>query len=158
MHTWRWVRRQPIVRGDAGIPQLSKIHFQGLDVIIGDPGMMSYKLGDRLGGPQVPQKGTFVLAPDLSMLDAELKVRGQEASGGREEEHAAQRNKGRQAIEFPDEVESEQRHDRRGRIATVEDRVSPRIPAQSEPGDRHARHHVGSKPDGSRIASKLAAC
>jgi len=34
--------------------------------------MMSYKLGDRLGGTQVPQKGTFVLAPDLSMLDAEL--------------------------------------------------------------------------------------
>ena len=75
LRTWRWVRRQPIVRGDAGIPKLSKIHFQGLDVIIGDPGMMSYKLGDRLGGPQVPQKGTFVLALDLSMLDAELKVR-----------------------------------------------------------------------------------
>ena len=97
-HPEGWVRRQPIVRGDAGIPTLSKIRFQGLVGKIGDPGMMSYKPGDRLGGPQVPQKGTFVLAPDLSMLDAELKVRGQEASGGREEEHAAQRNKGRQAM------------------------------------------------------------
>ena len=66
------------------------------------------------------------------MLDAELKVRAEEASGAREEEHAAQRNKGRRAMEFPDEVESEQRHDRRGSIATVQHRVSPRGPAHSD--------------------------
>ena len=113
--------------------------------------MMCNEPRDRLGGPRRRRKGSFSVSLGPSVEIAKLKVRCQEASGGREEEHSAQRNKEWRPVQLPDEIRSEQCHDGRGRIAAVEDRVSPRVPAHSDhPGNRHARNHEGLGP-GERI-------
>ena len=152
-HPERSVRGQAIVRRDSGITELTQVPFQSFVVPVGDPRMMCNEPGDRLGGSQVAQKGSFSVSQSPSVAIAKLKVCCQKASGGREEEHSAQRNKEWRPVQLPDEIGSEKCHDGRGRIATVEDRVSPRVPAHADhPGNRHARNHVGSKSNGSRIA------
>ena len=61
-------------------------------------------------------------------------------------------------MQLPDEIGSDQYHDGQGRIATVEDDVSPCVTAHPDyPGNPQARHHVGSKTDGSGIACQPAA-
>ena len=86
--------------------------------------MMCNELWDRLGRPQVAAKGSFSVSQSPSVDIAKLKVRCQEASSGREVEHSAQSYELR-PVQLPDEIRSEQCHDGRGRIAAIEDRVSP---------------------------------
>ena len=100
-------RGEADLRRDTRFAELPQITFQASVVVVGDTVVMGDEQGDRLGFPQVPQKGTFAVTKGGRLADAVPRIRAKEGGRGREEEHTAQRNKCGRAMQFPDEVASQ---------------------------------------------------